>query len=70
MNKELYTPLVFELSHKGRHGYSLPDYDYGTKATLPESLTRQVAPALPEIDEPSLVRHYCIVSMILNINII
>lgn len=58
MNKELYTPLVFELSHKGRHGYSLPDYDYGTKATLPESLTRQVAPALPEIDEPSLVRHY------------
>lgn len=58
MNKELYSPLVFELSHKGRHGYSLPDYDYGTKATLPASLTRGKAPALPEIDEPSLVRHY------------
>lgn len=58
MNKELYTPLVFELSHKGRHGYSLPDYDYGTDVKLPASLTRGKAPALPEIDEPSLVRHY------------
>jgi len=58
MNKNLYSPLVFELSHKGRHGYSLPEYDYGVNADLPMGLTRENAPALPEIDEPSLVRHY------------
>lgn len=58
MNKKLYSPLVFELSHKGRHGYSLPAYDYGCTATLPDSLRRQSSPELPEIDESSLVRHY------------
>lgn len=58
MNKNLYSPLVFEVSHKGRHGYSLPEYEYGVKVELPENLTRKQAPSLPEIDEPSLVRHY------------
>ncbi|MDE5684093.1 MAG: aminomethyl-transferring glycine dehydrogenase subunit GcvPB [Muribaculaceae bacterium] len=58
MNKNLYSPLVFEVSHKGRHGYSLPEYDYGVNVELPKGLTRENTPALPEIDEPSLVRHY------------
>lgn len=58
MNKTLYSPLIFELSHKGRHGYSLPRYDYGVEAALPAGLLRTEAPSLPEIDEPSLVRHY------------
>ena len=58
MNKNLYSPLVFELSHKGRHGYSLPEYNYGISAALPENLVRKTAPGLPEIDEPALVRHY------------
>lgn len=58
MNKTLYSPLIFELSHKGRQGYSLPCYNYGTAAELPANLLRTKAPSLPEIDEPSLVRHY------------
>ncbi len=58
MNKTLYSPLIFELSHKGRHGYSLPDYDYGSEPDIPANLKREKAPTLPEIDEPSVVRHY------------
>ncbi len=59
MNKELYQPLIFELSKTGRHGYSLPRYKYeGGSYVLPENLSRGVAPALPEVDEPSVVRHY------------
>ena len=59
MNKELYSPLIFELSHKGSKGYSLPRFDYGEKDyRLPVSLLRTDAPALPEADEPTVVRHY------------
>ncbi len=59
MNKALYSNLVFDLSRKGCTGYSLPHYDYGKAAgELPENLRRQTPPSLPEIDEPSAVRHY------------
>lgn len=58
MNKTLYSPLIFELSHEGRHGYSLPDNDYGSEPDIPANLKRKKAPSLPEIDEPSVVRHY------------
>lgn len=59
MNKHLYSKLIFELSQKGRCGYSLPDYDYSCKAmSLPEALLRGAAPELPEVDEPTVVRHY------------
>lgn len=59
MNKALYSNLVFDLSRKGCTGYSLPEYDYGSPCSaLPANLTRQSAPALPEIDEPTAVRHY------------
>ena len=59
MNKELYQPLIFELSHEGRRGYSLPDYDYANGAfALPAALKRQQEARLPEVDEPTLVRHY------------
>lgn len=59
MNKELYRPLIFELSEEGRQGFSLPEYDYG-KSTfkLPSELRREEAPVLPEVDEPTVVRHY------------
>lgn len=59
MNKELYKPLIFELSEEGRHGFLLPEYDYG-KSTfkLPAKLRREEGPALPEVDEPTVVRHY------------
>ena len=59
MNNTLYSKLIFEVSKPGRHGADLPDYDYGTAApALPENLLRKSAPALPEVDEPTLVRHY------------
>ena len=59
MNKELYRPLIFELSEEGRQGFLLPEYDYG-KSTfkLPAKLRREEGPALPEVDEPTVVRHY------------
>lgn len=59
MNKNLYSPLIFELSHPGRSGHGLPDYQYGDlKASLPAALLRSEAPKLPEVDEPTVVRHY------------
>ena len=59
MNKRLYSNLIFELSQHGRRGYSLPDYDYACASmNLPGSLLRAEAPDLPEVDEPTVVRHY------------
>ena len=60
MNRTLYGNLIFELSKKGRKGYSLPqDYDHAhTTAELPEALRRKEAARLPECDELTVVRHY------------
>ena len=59
MNKELYRPLIFELSEEGRQGFLLPEYDYGRSTfNLPAKLRREEGPALPEVDEPTVVRHY------------
>ena len=60
MNRTLYGNLIFELSKKGRRGYSLPqDYDRThTTAELPETLRRKEAARLPECDELTVVRHY------------
>lgn len=59
MNKNLYSPLIFELSHKGRSGHGLPEYNYcTTPEALPAGLLRGTAPELPEVDEPTVVRHY------------
>lgn len=60
MNNTYYGTLIFELSKPGRKGYSLPKNelsDYSI-AQLPENLLRQKAPALPEVDELTVVRHY------------
>ena len=57
MNKNLYSPLIFEHTHKGRKGYALPDYGKG-EICLPPVLLRSNAPELPEVDEPTVVRHY------------
>jgi glycine dehydrogenase subunit 2 len=60
MNRTLYGNLIFELSKKGRKGYSLPkDYDRThTTAELPEALRRKEAARLPECDELTVIRHY------------
>ncbi|MBR4534220.1 MAG: aminomethyl-transferring glycine dehydrogenase subunit GcvPB [Bacteroidaceae bacterium] len=60
MNRTLYGNLIFELSKKGRRGYSLPqDYDRThTTTELPEALRRKEPARLPECDELTVVRHY------------
>ncbi|HAB41554.1 MAG TPA: aminomethyl-transferring glycine dehydrogenase subunit GcvPB [Porphyromonadaceae bacterium] len=59
MNRKLYSKLIFELSRPGRRAYSLPRTNVPkTAAALPDVLLRSTEPALPEVDEPSLVRHY------------
>lgn len=59
MNREFYSSLIFEHSKPGRTGYSLPKNEYPTPdSTLPTHLCRQSKLILPEVDEPSVVRHY------------
>ena len=50
-----YDKLIFELSKPGRTGYSLPE----TEQQLPKGIVwRETAPALPEVSEVDVVRHY------------
>ncbi|MBQ6652518.1 MAG: aminomethyl-transferring glycine dehydrogenase subunit GcvPB [Prevotella sp.] len=59
MNNRLYGNLIFELSKKGRKGYSLPRNEYHhTTADLPSVLVRETEADLPECDELTVVRHY------------
>ena len=57
MNNRLYGNLIFELSKEGRKGYSLPRNNFGDY-TVPQELRRNEDAALPECDEPTVVRHY------------
>ncbi|MDE7375646.1 MAG: aminomethyl-transferring glycine dehydrogenase subunit GcvPB [Muribaculaceae bacterium] len=57
MNRDFYSKLIFEHSHPGRQGYSLPRNAFA-HVELPAGLTRQGALDLPEVDEPTVVRHY------------
>ncbi|HEX9774800.1 MAG TPA: aminomethyl-transferring glycine dehydrogenase subunit GcvPB [Actinomycetota bacterium] len=53
------TPLLFEQSRPGRRSSSLPALDVPAPAgAVPASMRRAVPPALPEIAERDLVRHY------------
>lgn len=52
-----YDKLIFELSQKGRTGYSLPSGAAGT-VELPEYLRRKSSLDLPEVSEQDVVRHY------------
>ena len=54
-----YDKLIFDLSKAGRQGYSLPTRSWdATLAELPAGLCRAQAPALPEVSELDVVRHY------------
>ena len=54
-----YDKLIFDLSKAGRQGYSLPLRTWdATLADLPAGLTRSEAPALPQVSELDVVRHY------------
>lgn len=57
MNREFYSRLIFELSHKGRTGYKCPDNKL-PDFNLDKELLRGSDLNLPEVDEPTLVRHY------------
>ena len=57
MNSKLYDKLIFELSHPGCQGFSLPKNEFG-HYTLPEEQRRQEDAQLPECDELTVVRHY------------
>lgn len=62
MNSKIYSSLIFELSHPGRIGYSLPQNKWTETHKLtdiPESLLRnQILTKIPEADELTVVRHY------------
>lgn len=58
MNRDLYGKLVFELSHPGRRALKIDSNNCPEAAPLPASLVRTQSLELPEVDEPTLVRHY------------
>lgn len=54
-----YDKLIFDLSKAGRQGFSLPSRKWDSTLTdIPAGLRREAAPALPEVSELDVVRHY------------
>ena len=58
-------PVIFELSRPGQRGVLIPEVEPGitnevgdVAATLPPSLRRTIRPALPEMSQLHVVRHY------------
>lgn len=59
MNNKLYDKLIFEHSQSGRRGFKLRKNEFSaTIDRIPANLLRKSAPELPEVDEPTVVRHY------------
>lgn len=61
VDKNQSTALVFELSQPGRRCHRLPESDVPAstaKSLLPENSLAGAPPALPEVGEIDLVRHY------------
>jgi len=59
-----YIPLIFEISEKGRVGYSLPQTAFPeyTVDTIDFSLLREELPNLPETSELNVIRHFTNIS--------
>ncbi len=58
-------PVIFELSQPGQRGVLPPEIEPGLGAAvgnplanLPEKMRRQQPPALPELSQPQVLRHY------------
>lgn len=53
-------PLIFELSSPGREAYSLPEQDVPGQANefIPAEFLRDRDPALPEVSEVDVIRHF------------
>ena len=61
MTTRKLVPLIFERSTPGRRGYRLPELDVPEVPVtdlIPEEFLRDEAPALPEVSELEVVRHY------------
>jgi len=61
MTTNAYDKLIFELSSAGRVAWSLAEADVpeaDPRKLLPEKYVRKDAPALPEVSEFDIVRHY------------
>src|SRR5690606_12623535 len=55
------TQLIFDLSRPGRRGAALPACDVPERAIdslLPASALAPAPPALPEVNEPQVIRHF------------
>ena len=57
--------IIYELSRPGQRGVLVPEVEDGIKAEvgdvladLPPAMRRHAPPALPEISQPQIVRHY------------
>jgi glycine cleavage system P protein (glycine dehydrogenase) subunit 2 len=62
-------PIIFELGQPGQRGILVPEVEDGIKTQvedpfdgIPDSLLRKTPPALPEISQPAVLRHYVHVS--------
>jgi glycine dehydrogenase subunit 2 len=55
---ERLQPTLFEKSRPGRGGDKIPHPPKDALDRIPESARRSSAPALPELNEPEVVRHY------------
>jgi glycine dehydrogenase subunit 2 len=58
-------PIIFELSQPGQRGILVPEIEGGIRqeigdvlSTLPEKMRRKAPPALPELSQPQVLRHY------------
>ena len=58
-------PIIFELSNKGERGILVPEIEEEIEATvgdgvsvLPENMKRKKAPALPELGQMQVLKHY------------
>lgn len=61
MTKRRLVPLIFERSAPGRRGYRLPELDVPevpVTELIPSEFLRDEPPALPEVSELEVVRHY------------
>jgi len=56
--RDRFRPTLFERSRPGRGGGKVPHPPSDALARIPAEQLRSAGPALPEISEPELVRHY------------
>ena len=55
---EILEPTIFELSRPGRGGGKVPHAPRDSLAGVPVEARRRTPPALPELSEPEVVRHF------------